>query len=47
MISEGRVRVCDNGKTQVDGLPTQPANVEMDGTRFVRHGVRTAGNFAW
>lgn len=47
MISEGRVRVCDNGKTQVDGLPTQPANVEMDGTRFMRHGVRTAGNFAW
>ncbi len=47
MIAEGRVRVCENGKTQVDGLPTQPAHVEVDGTRFVRHGVRTAGNLAW
>lgn len=47
MIAEGRVHVCDNGKTQVDGRPTSPAHVEVDGTRFVRHGVRTARGVAW
>lgn len=47
MIAEGRVRVCDNGKTQVDEKNTSPVTFGQHMPRFVRHGARRAGNVAW